>query len=104
MVWPRCGGEGGPVVHWQSGAGGRRVAELGEFGDLVAQAGGGGSGGHVHAAVHGRGFGADGLTSFLLPPPADCGPLARVTDAGWSCLPTPFYSLPSRPPSLPREA
>lgn len=46
------------------------------------------------AAAQGRGFGAEGLTSFLLPPPADCGPLTRVTD-GWSCLPTSFYSLPS---------
>ena len=79
------------------------MAELGEFGDLVAQAGGRGSAGHVPAAAHGRGFGADSLTSFLLPPPADCGPLTRVTDAGWSCLPTPFYSLPSRPSSSPRE-
>ena len=36
----------------------------------------------MHGAVHGRGFGADGLTSFLPQPPADWGPLARVTGAG----------------------
>lgn len=63
VEWPRGSGEGGPLVHWQSGGGGvwqsweslviwwhRQMAE-------VVQA--------MHGAVHGRGFGAGGLTSFL---------------------------------------
>ena len=80
VEWPCGSGEGGPVVSWQSGGGGvwqswenlviwwhRQMAE-------VVQA--------MHGAVHGRGVGAVGLTSVLPQPPADWGPLARVTGAG----------------------
>lgn len=103
MQWCRwCGyGAVGRVVRWDEWCSGRVVHGGRGFGGLVAQAGSRGGAGDVGGAVQGCGFGADGLTSLPLLPPADCGPLARVADTDWelsthTLLLTPLPALPPR--------